>query len=153
MSSTATQLRTVTYHKGPIRDIVEEVALHNICQNCTTFFQQWGPLQWFLDPERTRDWPYSSYLCTVTELVESQQHCHFCKLLLASLDRRPFVKREDVSSMSVWMHFQDEDANAVTMNTLISEKQPLKKGEGRDFTVLVLQRYEGVYDWSLDFQR
>jgi hypothetical protein len=148
MSSTETQLKNVAQLKAPTKNTVEKVALHILCQNCTTFFRQWAPLQAIMIPQSSKDWPDSSYLCNVTQLVESHQHCHFCKLLLASLDRQRFVKRKDVLSMSVWLHFQEKAAKAATVSARVSEQQPLKERESRHIAEFALGSYEGMYDWS-----
>jgi hypothetical protein len=144
IASTATQPETAAQHNAPVENVVEEIALHTLCQNCTTFFEQWEPLQWFQMPERSTEWPYSSYLCTVTQLIEDQQHCHFCKLLLASLDRSRFVERKDVLDMNVWLRFEDKDTKMVTVVALFSEQQPLSAGDGKVFAFFVMERYEGI---------
>jgi len=68
----------------------EIVPLHRMCERCQRFFDNYEMLTWLEDPSLDdhpdTDWPrnYSggvSGLCTVSELLESRQSCHFCEMV------------------------------------------------------------------------
>jgi hypothetical protein len=64
------------------------VPVHQLCENCTQFFNNWEYLEWFLTKD-VDEWTMQSdkwyNLCTVGHLLRSRKSCHFCIMLHGSL--------------------------------------------------------------------
>jgi hypothetical protein len=68
------------------------VPLHQLCDNCFRFFESWKYLDWF---QKTRQsWggdiipsalSGDHVLCTVARLLQTQEDCHFCKMVVSLL--------------------------------------------------------------------
>jgi hypothetical protein len=125
---------------------VDTVLLHNLCEGCTKFFQRWEALEWLQTPaeQRSQTWPYSSFLSTVANLAESQQCCHFCKLLLGALDRWPLVKWENVWDKNVYLQFLDKSNEKLVVYALLGDEQPKNEEDGKQFAGFVLEPYSSM---------
>jgi hypothetical protein len=142
---------TKTLSKDPIERIApatspsSTITLHKLCEHCIAFLKRWGPLQLVQERvnSRCQDLAYSSLLCTVAQLADTQRHCHFCALLLAALDRWPFVDRKDVIDMNIWLHCRDKVEDGMLLHALFAEEQPKSAEEGRIFAILGLETYHG----------
>jgi hypothetical protein len=121
------------------------ITLHKLCERCTGFLERWEPLRLVQEPVNSRyqDLAYSSLLCTVAQLADTQRHCHFCALLLASLDRWPFVDRKDVLDMNIWLHRRNKVEDGMFLHALFAEEQPKSAEEGRNFAIFGLETYHG----------
>jgi len=136
----------VKQHVTPKISTPETVPLHHLCEECRIFCESWQVLYWFQDAagsdHQTR--PYSSLLCTVKHLIQCQQHCHFCELLLASLNRWSFIKRYDVLDKNVYLHSRDRGEEFLVVHALFCEEEPMDEEMGRQFASFALEGYRGM---------
>jgi hypothetical protein len=122
------------------------VALHQLCKNCTQFLEKWDALR---SKQSTievdcQSSPTSSFLCTVLQLADAQEHCHFCAFLLATLDRWPFANRQDVTEMKVSLHYCDEGKGVVHLYATFGKEPASNADDGRRFASFALELYDGV---------
>jgi hypothetical protein len=120
------------------------VSLHDLCQNCTRFVERWEILDWFQDSttEHTQSWPYSTFLCTVASLVETQQVCHLCNLITTSLHRWRFVGSADLTNKNVYLHAREVEKSA-SVHALFSDEPPMTEEGGKHFASFELKTYHG----------
>jgi hypothetical protein len=64
------------------------VPLHQLCDNCTRFFETWELMDWFANASPRNSPPrelHKKYdLCTLKHL-NSEENCHFCMMISISL--------------------------------------------------------------------
>ncbi|KAJ5024296.1 heterokaryon incompatibility protein-domain-containing protein [Bipolaris maydis] len=69
------------------------VPLHDLCERCSKFFREWRALTWLQEHRGGAQgapppsWPILRF-CTIAQLVQSAQRCHFCKKLVSHLQNR-----------------------------------------------------------------
>lgn len=120
------------------------VPLHHLCEDCTRFVARCQILDQLQSPADPRNplWPYSTYHCTVASLVESQDICHLCKLLAASLHRWRFLKSADLTNKNVYWRARGVE-QSVIVHALFSDQQPMSEKDGNFFASFELKTYCG----------
>ena len=147
MTSVQTLLKTCETQRMTSNFQVDTVPLHNLCLNCKRFCQEWETLDWSHRPlgQRTVNWPYATFLCTVEQLGYSQNCCHFCKLLATSLERWPFAKRKNLMGMSVYLHPRDERKEHLVVIAMYAKATPKNEDGSKQFATFALERFSGTH--------
>jgi hypothetical protein len=144
MASSCTVLRITSATTETESFTTPPLSLHDLCQNCIQFAERWEILDWFQDApnEHTQSWPYSTLICSVASLVENQQVCHLCNLLIASLHRWRFIGSADLTNKNVYLHAREVEKSA-SIHALFSDKPPMREEDGKHFASFELKTYCG----------
>lgn len=117
------------------------VPLHELCKNCSQFCGSWEVLDGLQRPDRVSLSRRSDYrLCTVEHLITSQNACHLCKFLLASVQRSKEFLFGSVSHLYVYLRTQQkEDGSDQYLHARVAEETPLDTERTMPFIKFLLK--------------
>jgi hypothetical protein len=71
----------------------DSVPLHQVCDSCQHFFDTWKAFDilenW--DEAACKRWSGTFELCTIAHLLQSQEACHFCNMVLSRFNDRDLL--------------------------------------------------------------
>jgi hypothetical protein len=107
------------------------VPLHQLCGNCTRFFDNWDALDRFAE-SGSRHVPHEMRkeynLCTDAHMLQSRETCHFCMMVFSELSTS--YKRQNKS-------LEDRQENNITLKRIASSRARHDKDYG---TIVIKHR-------------